>query len=111
MLQLIQGIAILHQNQIFHRDLKPLNILVLADHDYNTAEDSAPRVCLADFGLAVNGSDKAKLYHKCGSPGYMDPEFLNKSIPYSEKSDIFSMGCIFFNLATGKQIFRGATAK
>lgn len=43
---------------------------------------------------------------KCGTPGYVAPELL-KGFPFGPKSDVFSLGCLFFNMATGKMLFQG----
>ena len=43
---------------------------------------------------------------KCGTPGYVAPELL-KGFTFGPKSDVFSLGCLFFNMATGKMLFQG----
>jgi serine/threonine protein kinase len=55
--------------QIFHRDIKEENILVIDIEKYN--------VCLADFGFACRQTDTEALEVICGTPGYVDPEVLN----------------------------------
>jgi serine/threonine protein kinase len=45
----------------------------------------------------------------CGTPNYIDPELLNR-LNYSFKSDVFSLGSIFFNILTGKYLYPGRTA-
>jgi serine/threonine protein kinase len=42
---------------------------------------------------------------RCGTPGYMAPEVIEDRL-FSNKSDIFSLGAILYNMVTGKQIFR-----
>ena len=61
---------------------------------------------IADFGLAVFTETDEKIFEKCGTPSYVAPEIL-KNIGYSYKSDIFSMGSLFFNLFTGRYLFNG----
>ena len=61
---------------------------------------------VADFGLSVFTKNDELLYHKCGTPGYVAPEML-KGKGYSYKSDIFSLGSLFFNLITGRYLFSG----
>jgi serine/threonine protein kinase len=63
-------------------------------------------VCIADFGLSCTSDDHGKIFEKCGTPGYMDPEVLN-GLPFNDKSDIFSLGVILYNLLTGKSLFEG----
>jgi len=66
-------------------------------------------VCIADLGLAIRKEDEARLYDQCGTPGYVDPEVLNGR-PFSTKSDIFSLGAVFFNLITHRLVFPGLNA-
>ena len=92
--QLIQGYKYLHQHSVIHRDLKPANILI-KDETYK----------IADFGFAKYYQEGAELdqIHQSlvGSPMYMCPEILNGST-YSTKSDVWSMGVIFYQMLYGK---------
>ena len=87
---------------IYHRDLKPDNILLLNEQEL--------KVCIADLGLACRATDNKQLMVKCGSPGYVDPDVL-KGFPYNEKSDVFSLGCLMYNLLTNKMLFTGKDPK
>jgi serine/threonine protein kinase len=88
---------------IMHRDLKPSNIMI--DENLN--------VTIIDFGLALHvEKDKEYLYSQCGTPGYIAPEILryDHNIPsthYNEKCDVFSLGCIFYQLILGYPLFPG----
>lgn len=93
----------MHEKNIYHRDLKPQNILV-------KSEGPQYEVCVADFGYAVRSSNTKELTVKCGTPSYMDPEVLNGTA-FTEKSDIFSLGSILFNLVTQKILFPGYNIK
>ena len=79
---------------MIHRDLKPANILI-KDETYK----------IADFGFAKYYQEGAELeqIHQSlvGSPMYMCPEILNGST-YSTKSDVWSMGVIFYQMLYGK---------
>ena len=55
-------------------------------------------------------TDKKSIYVKCGTPGYVDPDVLRGRM-FCEKSDIFSLGRLFFNLISGRLLFSGKTAK
>jgi serine/threonine protein kinase len=81
-----------HQKGIVHRDLKPANIL------FNAQGEGV----LSDFGIAVL-LEKTKLVDKSGTPAYMAPEQFQGIV--SQKSDQFALGCIAYELVTGKRPF------
>nr|CCA22304.1 calcium/calmodulindependent protein kinase putative [Albugo laibachii Nc14] len=90
MLQLLRGVAFLHENCILHRDLKPENIFL---HD--------SMVKIGDFGLAVQlPHTNALLTKSCGTLEYAAPEILTGQ-PYGSASDIFSVGVIMYVLLFG----------
>jgi calcium-dependent protein kinase len=85
---------------VMHRDLKPENILL--DKDFN--------IKVADFGLATQVDVSEYLFKKCGTPGYIAPEVFsydqsNSETNYDDRSDVFSVGCIFFYLLFGYPLF------
>jgi calcium/calmodulin-dependent protein kinase I len=92
----------MHKRGIVHRDLKPDNILVL--------DKERLVVCIADLGLACRTNEAATLALKCGTPGYVGPEIL-RGFPACTKSDIFSLGSIFYNIVTGNMLFDGKNEK
>ena len=99
-MQLLLALDLMNQKYIIHRDIKPDNILILDKATLN--------ICIADLGLACYQSDKSSIFSKCGSPCYVDPEVLrNKG--FSDKSDIFSLGSLLYNLVTGRLLFEGTT--
>jgi serine/threonine protein kinase len=93
MLQLLRGLDCLHKSGYYHRDLKPQNILV--------TDSQIPKVQIADLGFCVQRVNRQELYTRCGTPSYVDPELLDGK-PYKSESDIFSLGCVFFNLISGQ---------
>ena len=102
-MQLLLALDFIHQKKIIHRDIKIDNILINLV-DTNNEYD----VRIADFGLAVFTYKDEVLTQKCGTPGYVAPEILrSKTAGYSYKSDMFSLGCVFFNLLTGRYLFGG----
>ncbi|KAI8986904.1 Pkinase-domain-containing protein [Trametes punicea] len=94
-LQLLDAVQYCHEHGIYHRDLKPDNIL--------TNEDGT-EVKLADFGLATMA--KVSDTFGCGSSNYMSPECIGEDYdfrPYStEASDVWSLGVILTNLVAGR---------
>lgn len=84
---------------VVHRDIKPDNILV--DDDDN--------VKITDFGLALNINKKldsdSTFIVGVGSPAYMSPEQI-KNYPLNQKTDLYSLGVVLFNLLTGRLPFR-----
>ena len=73
---------------ILHRDLKPGNIFL----------DGAQNVKIGDFGLAKELASESKFaYTNVGTPFYMSPEMINE-MRYNEKSDIWALGCLVFEL-------------
>ena len=94
--KILIGVQALHISGIYHLDLKLENIIL--DKDYN------PKIC--DFGLATN--DKGKLIDNIGTKGYKAPQIFELNGYKGEKADIFSLGCILFNLVVGTPAFKSA---
>ena len=72
---------------VIHRDLKPENILI---HD--------GLLKIADFGFSKKGQNKEMMNETmCGTPLYMPLQIL-KAVTYTSKCDIYSLGCIFYEM-------------
>lgn len=104
-LQLIDAVSYCHSQGVYHRDLKPENILVF---------DQGHTVKLADFGLAT--TDPITTDYGCGSTFYFSPECQGdharkkRRIGYATApNDIWSLGVILINLATGRNPWRQAS--
>mmetsp|Transcript_113804 Transcript_113804/g.284667 ORF Transcript_113804/g.284667 Transcript_113804/m.284667 type:complete len:323 (-) Transcript_113804:219-1187(-) len=96
--QLCLGIEFCHANRILHRDLKPQNLLI----------DSKLRLKIADFGLARAYSVPVPKYtHEVVTVWYRAPEILLGSALYSVPVDLWSVGCILGEMATGQPLFGG----
>ncbi|CAE8592682.1 unnamed protein product, partial [Polarella glacialis] len=94
--QMCEGIRYVHSCQILHRDLKTSNMLLDADRRI---------VKIGDFGIArVLESTVAVAATMLGTPYYMSPEVC-KGEPYREKSDMWSMGCVLYEMCVLRHAF------
>lgn len=93
--QIVEGLAFLHQNRVVHRDMKSMNILI----------DAAGHAKLCDFGLAQQMEAthiERKSDGEGGSPRYMAPECYDPSLAkLTEKVDIWALGCVLIELFGG----------
>lgn len=93
--QIVDGLKYLHNFNIFHRDLKPQNILI--DRNLNLK--------ITDFSFAKEDNEENLSQTMCGSPLYMAPEILNYQ-EYTNKTDLWSIGVIMYELIVGKTPYR-----
>jgi serine/threonine protein kinase len=95
MCQLVNGLKYLNSNNIFHRDIKPKNILLTKNSKI---------LKIADFGLARILNSNSIINTLCGSPLYMSPEILHKK-SHSTKSDLWSIGIVIYEMLFGRHPF------
>ncbi len=101
MLQLTDGISHAHDSYIIHRDLKPQNIMITDDGG----------IKITDFGIAMalNGTQLTQTNSVMGSVHYLPPEQASGK-GSTIKSDVYSMGIVFYELLTGILPFKGENA-
>lgn len=99
MFQLLKGIMFCHDNRVLHRDLKPQNLLI----------NSKGQLKLGDFGLArAFGIPFNTFSNEVVTLWYRAPDVLLGSRAYTTSIDIWSAGCIFAEMCTGKPLFPGS---
>jgi len=94
--QICAGIAAAHERGVLHRDLKPANVMI----------DGEGHVRITDFGLAALAGSIGDV--RAGTPAYMAPEQLSGR-EVTQRSDIYALGLVLFELFTGKRVFEAKT--
>ena len=100
-LQIAGALVAIHAAGLCHRDLKPANVMMRQDG----------RIVLIDFGLAKHMGNESPLTHAGeirGSPYYISPEQA-EGAAVDQRSDLYSLGVILYEMLTGKRPFRGST--
>jgi eukaryotic-like serine/threonine-protein kinase len=100
--QIASALDAIHSVGILHRDLKPANVMLRADGS----------LCLIDFGLAKTDDEDTSLTGTreiFGTPYYMSPE-QGHAEDIDARSDLYSLGVIFYEMLTGRKPYNGSTA-
>jgi serine/threonine-protein kinase len=101
-LQICSALEHAHEQGIIHRDLKPANLLIGKDG----------KLKLADFGIArdLDATGLTATGRTVGTFAYMAPEQVKGEPPVSQKTDLYALGCVLFELLTGKPPFDAPSA-
>uniref|UniRef100_A0A7S4BW06 Protein kinase domain-containing protein n=1 Tax=Chrysotila carterae TaxID=13221 RepID=A0A7S4BW06_CHRCT len=98
--QLLRGVEFCHERRVLHRDLKPQNLLINKEGELK----------LADFGLARAFGIPVRSYtHEVVTLWYRAPDVLMGSRKYSTPVDLWSVGCIFGEMASSRPLFPGTS--
>jgi serine/threonine-protein kinase len=98
MAQLLDALGYAHEQGVYHRDVKPANLIIMTNG----------RLKVADFGIArIDSSNLTQIGAIMGTPGYMAPEqYAGSDVDW--RADVFSAGVVFYQLLTGVKPFAGS---
>ena len=100
MKQILEGVCEMHRRGWMHLDLKPENIVVTLRNE----------VKICDFGLTRRRSNGRSVMVNAVTLAYRAPEVLLQDANYDQAVDMWSLGCVFYEIATGKRLFGSAAA-
>jgi len=100
--EVADALSYAHSQGVIHRDIKPGNILLVGGH-----------AVVADFGIAVAAGSEpdalTELGLAIGTPAYMSPEQGGSAGPIDGRTDLYSLGCVLYEMLTGSPPFTGST--
>ena len=100
--QMCMALQHIHSKQILHRDLKPQNLFLCKNKKV---------VKVGDFGIStILRSSSAVAKTQCGTPYYFSPELCQHK-PYNNKSDVWSLGCLLYEMMALRRPFDGANLR
>ncbi len=103
MCEILLGVEFLHKSGIIHRDLKPSNILIFKNINGYRAK-------ISDFGMAIPWSKQSRGCYGVVTLWYRAPELINHQ-DYGFPIDIWSVGCIFYEMASKRALLEGVSDK
>jgi len=109
--EICEGLAFAHERHILHRDIKPSNIML------RRGEDEHVEITILDFGIAKimcsddpNSQRLTRTGEVFGSPTYMSPEQCLPGRKIDERTDIYALGCVLYEMVGGNPPFIGENA-
>ncbi|XP_060793223.1 serine/threonine-protein kinase Nek5 isoform X2 [Neoarius graeffei] len=100
--QICLGLKHIHDRKVLHRDIKAQNIFLT---------QGGTKIKLGDFGIARMLNNTTELARTCvGTPHYISPEICENR-PYNNKTDIWSLGCVLYELCTLRHPFEGSSLR
>jgi serine/threonine protein kinase/tetratricopeptide (TPR) repeat protein len=111
--QIAQGLAAAHERGIVHRDVKPGNVFITKDGHVKVLDFGIAKVAIPQPSGAPGGAptvvEATEAGTTLGTVGYMSPEQL-RGQPVDHRTDIFSFGCVLYEMLSGQRAFAGETA-
>lgn len=96
-----RGLQVLHDHGVVHRDVKPGNLLLTSRRDGSPA----PRVLIADLGMAKALAESSGLTVTAGTPAYMAPEQAHGMGGFDQRADVYAVAAVTYTLLTGRPPF------
>jgi eukaryotic-like serine/threonine-protein kinase len=114
--QVAEALAYAHAHSVIHRDIKPGNILLSGYPPRDRGTAGGCHALVVDFGIARaidagGGGGLTEAGAALGSPMYMSPEQAGGEPQLDGRSDIYSLGCVLYEMVTGQPPFTGPTAQ
>jgi serine/threonine protein kinase len=109
-----RGLAAAHEKGVVHRDLKPENVFITKDSrvkilDFGLAKQTVIEGAVSDMSATLAAPTPTQPGMVMGTVGYMSPEQV-RGLNVDHRSDIFSLGAILYEMASGKRAFQGDTS-
>ncbi|YCM42682.1 serine/threonine-protein kinase [Verrucomicrobiaceae bacterium 227] len=106
MIQIAEAVSHAHRNGVIHRDLKPGNVLVTAEGVVKVIDFGIARVVSGPIAVSHAATQNMRL----GTPLYMSPEQLEGNPRIDTRTDVYSLGLLFYELCLGRPVLEGVVS-